>query len=411
MSENARGRGSPRGAALPPLRVFESFCLFLSLAWAVSAILAEMAGWSLLSFTSADLARFCALVALLAALNAASFALRPRGRAELVLVIQAAAALALAVTSPPEPEIAVSLALLFALPAAVYPRFPRCLAWSAGGTALIVAIRFAVLSPAYMGQAGSFAAAWPYFILVPAAVLAPACLAAPALRDRDRLGESLLSVMKVNLSFQDYSAAIEERSMLEERLRLSRDIHDSVGYALTNAIMTLEAARIMAKAEPEKMDGFIGMAREGAEKALADVRSFLTDLRRRDVRTVSGPQALLRTVETFRRAASMEVDLDFGGFIWDLDEKRSMTVQHFVQEGMLNAFIHGKAKRVAIRFTPSGGILSVNLRDDGGGAREVKEGVGLSGMRERLEALGGSLECRNAMDGFSLTMRVPERAP
>ncbi len=407
-----RMQGGPARSGLARLdaRLAEDACLLLSLAWAAAAIAAELAGITLMGLDRQSLSAYLGLTAVLGA-GAVVLRVRAlRSHASIQAGIQLTLCLVLCLSFPPSQETALSLALLFALPAALALPFPRNLAWSLGGSVGAVLLRFVILPPAFLGQAGMGLDALPAFILIPLVTALPAGLALPAWRERDRLRESLIAIMRVNQSYQDYSLALEERSAAAERLRLSRDIHDTVGYALTSAIMSLEAAKIMAAKEPERIPEFIDSARQGAEQALADVRSFLSDLRARDSRAPGGVQALMRTVETFRRAAGMAVEVDFGNYAWDLDDKRAFIVNHFVQEGMLNAYVHGRAGSARVSFYRDRTGLSVNVRDDGRGAREIKEGIGLSGMRERLEAIGGRLEYRNALDGFSLTARLPAAA-
>jgi signal transduction histidine kinase len=74
---------------------------------------------------------------------------------------------------------------------------------------------------------------------------------------------------------------------------------------------------------------------------------------------------------------------------------------------MLNAFSHGKATAIRVSFRVSEEGLVVAVKDNGGGAKEVHEGIGIAGMRERIEKLGGSLELGSSAGGFSIAMRLP----
>jgi signal transduction histidine kinase len=246
------------------------------------------------------------------------------------------------------------------------------------------------------------------FLFLPALFSALAGSALPLAAAVSRTKADLIELTKLNLSYQDYSATVAERSAMEERKRISRDIHDTVGYALTNAIMMMEAASLMAGREPGKVEEFIDKARSGTESALADVRVALRGLRRDDELRFTGPVALSKTVKIFRLATKADVELDFGNFSWDLDEQRSTIVYHFIQEGMLNAFNHGRADRIRVSLRREGGDLLVSIHDNGRGAEKIEEGIGISGTRERLERVGGRLEYRNALDGFVISLRMPE---
>ena len=282
-----------------------------------------------------------------------------------------------------------------ALPLSLYLPFPKGLAASTAALAATCAARFAIFTPEALGQrSASFRDAW-YSSRRPSSPR-PSSRGLAAFRaEMDRLGEALMGVMKLNLSYQDYSASVEEKSALEERLRLTRDIHDVVGYALTNTIMTLRAASLMCSKEPERLPALLESARANADQALAQVRAILGDLRSREIRSAAGPNAIAKAVRAFRTATGAEVDLDFGNFDWSFfgaiehGDEAAFAASHFVQEGMLNAFSHGKATAIRVSFRASEDeLLVVAVKDNGEGAKEVQEGIGISGMRERIEKLG-----------------------
>jgi signal transduction histidine kinase len=251
------------------------------------------------------------------------------------------------------------------------------------------------------------------FVALPLAAAALVSVVTSLRAELDRLTESLLEVTKLNLSYQDYSASVEEKSALEERLRLTRDIHDAVGYALTNTIMLMRAASLMCAKEPEKLPSLLESARMDADQALAQVRAILGDLRKREIRGAAGPNAIARAARAFRASTGVEVDLDFGNFDWaafgkaEDGDQAAFAASHFVQEGMLNAFSHGKATSVRVSFRASEDGLAVSVKDNGGGAKELHEGIGISGMRERIEKLGGSLDYGSSAGGFAIEMRLP----
>lgn len=300
-----------------------------------------------------------------------------------------------------------------AVPLSLYLPLPKGFLASLAAMAATCAVRFIVFPPEVLGQRSASFRDVLLFVCAPLAASALISLVAAFRAEMDRLGESLLGVMKLNLSYQDYSASVEEKSALEERLRLTRDIHDVVGYALTNTIMTMRAASMMCRKEPEKVPELLDSARADADQALSQVRAILGDLRRREIRSATGPNAIAKAVRAFRTATGAEVDLDFGNFDWSVfgyaenGNDAAFAASHFVKEGMLNAFSHGKATAIRVSFRSTEEGLVVAVKDNGGGAKEVEEGIGISGMRERIERLGGSLEYGSSNGGFFIVMRLP----
>jgi signal transduction histidine kinase len=376
---------------------------------AIGAILtaAELTGIDGLCVTTADEAFFVASVSLCSACLWLCHALRKSTALTWPLGVGSASCLAFVLYFPVSPLSWLAFLMYVSLPLSLHLPFPKGLAAASAALALFAALRFMVLPPEAMGQRS------PSFrdvLLFVAAPLASSVLvsALSAFRSElDRLGDALLEVTRLNLSYQDYSASVEEKSALEERLRLTRDIHDTVGYALTNTIMMMRAASLMCEKEPDKVPAFLESARSDADRALAQVRGILGDLRRREIRSAAGPNAIAKAARAFRAATGAEVDIDFGNFDWSIGGEAAFAASHFVQEGMLNAFSHGKATAIRVSFRESGGELVVSVKDNGVGAKEIQEGIGISGMRERIEALGGSIEYGSRAGGFSIQMRLP----
>lgn len=381
--------------------------LALSLALGSALVAAEISGLDGLCVTRADEAAFAIYNSLSCALLVLAFALRRARVLPYFLAANFALCLAFILYFPLTPISCMAFLAYVAAPASLYLPFPAGFAASASALAIACAARFLLFPPEALGQrSASFRDALAF---VAAPVLASALVSGvSAFRaEMDRLSEALLEVTRLNLSYQDYSASVEEKSALEERLRLTRDIHDVVGYALTNTIMLMRAASLMCGKEPEKVPALLDSARADADQALSQVRAILGDLRRREIRSAAGPNAIARAVRAFKAATGVEVDLDYGNFDWAVSGEEAFAASHFVQEGMLNAVTHGKATEIRVSFRRSEEGLVVSVKDNGAGAKAVHEGIGISGMRERIEKLGGRIEYGSSDGGFDIRMRLP----
>ena len=405
MKTNAKAlsriaRGIDRG--LMPL-------LFLVSSLALGGVLtaSEIAGLDGLCVTRADETAFAIITALSSAVLVLEYAFRGKGPLRPLLWTGGILCLCFILYFPLTPISCLAFLSYVTIPISLYLPFPGGIAVSSSALAAACAARFIVFPPEVLGQRSASFRDGLVFVAFPLAASVLVSALSAFRSETDRLAESLLGVMKLNLSYQDYSASVEERSALEERLRLTRDIHDVVGYALTNTSMAMRAASLMCAKEPEMVPSFLDSARADADRALAQVRAILGDLRRREIRMAAGPNAIAKTVRAFRTATGAEVDLDFGNFDWAIGDEAAFAASHFVQEGMLNAFSHGKATAIRVSFRSSEEGLVVAVKDNGGGAKEVQEGIGISGMRERIEKLGGSLEFGSSAGGFSIAMRLP----
>lgn len=200
-------------------------------------------------------------------------------------------------------------------------------------------------------------------------------------------------------------AVLAETSRAEERLRISRELHDLVGHQLTALTLELEIAT-HRPGDAEHVERARGIARD----LLSDVRSTVGELRRRapDLATT-----LHRITEQLPRPlVHVSVAEAVTGAAGDTepDEERTVAVVRCVQEILTNAIRHADAENVWIEIGPGpDGGLRLHARDDGrGAARDVVPGNGLRGLAERAGALGGTVDFGPARPrGFAVTAVLP----
>ena len=199
-------------------------------------------------------------------------------------------------------------------------------------------------------------------------------------------------LIQANLRLQEYAALSEETAITSERKRLARDLHDTTAYTLSNLVMMMEAGIDLAKDGNSKLNRMLIQARNFALDGLMEARRFVEALRRSQLTRVNGLRAVFQLVKTFEKATKIETILHLGDAPWSFGDAENIIVYRLVQEGMTNALRHGNAKSITISLNKEKGGLRVNIQDDGVGFVELKEGYGITGMRERIEQLGGSLQ-------------------
>ncbi|TCL75278.1 signal transduction histidine kinase [Hydrogenispora ethanolica] len=222
------------------------------------------------------------------------------------------------------------------------------------------------------------------------------------------LHDATLQLSQINMQLQEYAAMAEQESVLTERKRLAREIHDTLAYTLTNLVMMMEAAMDMAGDPGAALRDHLQLSRDQAKAGLAEVRTTLQELRAVKPSETAGLPAIKQLVDTFVKATQMEVSLNFGNAPLRFGAEADWTAYRVVQEGLTNALRHGRASRVWISFAWVGAGISILIRDNGQGAAGLKEGYGLMGMRERLERLGGRMLVESKPgDGFLLSVWFP----
>ena len=199
-------------------------------------------------------------------------------------------------------------------------------------------------------------------------------------------------LIQANLRLQEYAALSEETAITSERKRLARDLHDTSAYTLSNLVMMMEASIDLANDGNSKLKCMLIQARNFALDGLMEARRFVEALRRSQLTRVNGLRAVFQLIKTFEKATHIETILHLGDAPWSFGDAENIIIYRLVQEGTPPPRRPGNAKRSTLSLHKEKGGLRVNIQDDGVGFAELKEGYGITGMRERIEQLGGSLQ-------------------
>jgi signal transduction histidine kinase len=226
-----------------------------------------------------------------------------------------------------------------------------------------------------------------------------------------RIQEANLDTLaELNLNLQGYARTVDEVSSERERNRISREIHDISGYIFTNLIALMDAAGSMRLDDKAGLTDILVTARAQAQEGLRETRAALRRLRSDRSELVDATLSIFKIVSIFRKIAGIEVELNLGNLPHSLAQDLNLALYRTVQEALTNAVRHGKATKVRVNFWVEGEELSLTISDNGKGAFEVVKGIGLTGMEERLGALGGSVRIGRATEGgFALYVQVPLR--
>ncbi len=216
-----------------------------------------------------------------------------------------------------------------------------------------------------------------------------------------REAEARRELARVHAELQATQVLLANREREGERLRIARELHDSVGHHLTALSLNLEAATHTAK-DPAAAE-HLRRAREAARTLLSEVRRTVTELR-------EAPVPLLPSLRALAEGApGLDVHLDVPEALALESSEAAHSLFRCVQEVLTNTLRHAGARNlwIAIAPTEDGGVR-VHARDDGGGAARVTPGAGLTGMRERFTRLGGRVEWRAAAgQGMELEAWLP----
>ena len=204
-------------------------------------------------------------------------------------------------------------------------------------------------------------------------------------------------------------ALLGQASRQAERLQISRELHDLMGHHLTALGMNLQVALHQNLPGPARPP--VEQAAELARMLLGDVRAAVRGMRETAACNVRAE------IEALTQTVALPVHLSFPPGFSVPCPVQSQVLLRTVQEILTNALRHAGARQLWLDFScgPDGrgaGQLTLHARDDGRGARHFTPGCGLTGMRERLESVGGSLEVRvRPGEPLELFARLPQPVP
>ena len=217
---------------------------------------------------------------------------------------------------------------------------------------------------------------------------------------------TIVNLVETNVGIQKYALNKKEEFENAERLRITRDIHDTVGYVLTNNITLLRACSYYVPRRLKKAHSFLDDALKNASNGLSETRSVLRKLR--EVTRNDGPAEIDTIIRLFRESTGIKVTFDLGNTSGRWSGSLDSVFYRVIQEALVNSVRHGKATEVSIIFWKTETELVLNISDNGQGSDdEAGKGIGLTGMQERLSSFRGTLDVRRYPHGFVLTIRVP----
>lgn len=194
------------------------------------------------------------------------------------------------------------------------------------------------------------------------------------------------------------SQAVRRLAANAERERIGRDLHDLLGHTLSLITLKLELSRKLFDADPERARRELTEAETVARQALAQVRAAVTGIR------ATGLAGELASARLMLRTAGVALDVDALPALPDaVDDVLALALR----EAVTNIQRHAQATHVTVSFVLTDGRVAMAVSDDGRGG-VMASGNGLTGMRERVEAMAGRLQVRSTPGaGTTLSMSLP----
>ncbi|MDN3243623.1 sensor histidine kinase [Glycomyces tritici] len=194
-----------------------------------------------------------------------------------------------------------------------------------------------------------------------------------------------------------------KRKAADERVRIARELHDSLTHSISVIRVQAGVALHLARKRGEEPAPALVAVEEAAKDATRELRETLTMLRDDEGHRLSRVKPLADRYRGLGFTIDVECEVDEAAV---LDEEVDHAAYRIVQEALTNAVRHSDGDRVRVRVRRGDDALVVEVADNGR-ARDVKPGRGLTGMRERADALGGTLDVGPGEFGFTVTAHLP----
>jgi signal transduction histidine kinase len=346
--------------------------------------------WPLAGFLAAF---FALLVGIFRTVDRASLALF------LSLVVAASGvAVAIAVMSPRPAVGSVLLCLLCAQVALRFP-FAGAVSWTVGaGVGYVLCL--AILDGTWLGQLWTFA--------IRCGVVLAFIVALRRLLQKSAESEQLLAELR------EAQGRLRDLAIAEERARLAREMHDSVGHRLTVAAVLLEGAAGMIPPGQSRALTMVETSRAEVRRGLDELRATVSTLNANAEKGQLLSDALRALAELYAQGSGVRVTLDVQPGLREPDPDRKLVMIRTVQEALTNVQKHAAARRVEIALRMEDGVYDLSCVDNGRGLQSAPAqdharcGYGLRNLRARAAVFGGRVDLKPAPEGgAALRLTLP----
>ncbi len=225
-------------------------------------------------------------------------------------------------------------------------------------------------------------------------------------QENERMTQELIMVHQVNHGLENYAAVSEKIAEDKERKRLAREIHDTLGHALTGIAAGVDACIAMIDINPEATKKQLMVISKVVRQGIVDVRNSLNKLRPGALEQHGFKGAIENMIEEFTSVSDLTISLDYRLDKVDFENTKEDILFRVIQESVTNAVRHGDATHIDISLYIEDNSLYLKIQDNGQGCEEIHYGFGLKQMKERLGMINGKV-AYDGHHGFLTIVTIP----
>jgi signal transduction histidine kinase len=223
-------------------------------------------------------------------------------------------------------------------------------------------------------------------------------------RENERLRVSVESGRDEAVRREAYEERLTQLAQLEERSRLTAEVHDKVGHAISGSLIQVEAAAAVLDNDTAQARTLLNNGARALREGMEDIRATLRAARP-PVQTV-GVAAIRSLLDRFALGGAIAAHLAHDGDLSFIRPAHWRILEDNLRECLTNTHRHARARSLSVRIQVLNRIIRMEVRDDGQGQQTVRKGLGIAGMEERTERVGGKLIVDGSR-GFSVVTILP----
>lgn len=226
------------------------------------------------------------------------------------------------------------------------------------------------------------------------------------IQENEYISKKLSMVAMINKKMQKYVIVTEKFGEKNERKRLARELHDTIGHALAGMAVGVDACITMIDKNPQLAKAQLKIISKAIRKGMKDVRNSLNKMRPDFLQQYRLKEAIEKMKEEISDVTDLKINLNYQIDETGFDTKIEDILFRVIQESITNSIRHGLATVVDIDIYKENNLLCLQIKDNGKGCKAINYGFGLKQMVERVSQIRGTIDFHSE-NGFTTKIKIP----
>ena len=226
------------------------------------------------------------------------------------------------------------------------------------------------------------------------------------IQENEYISKKLSMVAMINKKMQKYVIVTEKFGEKNERKRLARELHDTIGHALAGMSVGVDACITMIDKNPQLAKAQLKIISKAIRKGMKDVRNSLNKMRPDFLQQYRLKEAIEKMKEEISDVTDLKINLNYQIDETGFDTKIEDILFRVIQESITNSIRHGLATVVDIDIYKENNLLCLKIKDNGKGCKAINYGFGLKQMVERVSQIRGDINFYSE-NGFTTEIKIP----